>query len=142
MATQGITSRTGVTALPLAQERTQEAPARARGAVWPLLPALASGLLLYLSYFPVGWGWLAWVALVPLLCLVRSPARARAVYLAAWVGGLAFYWPVLQWLRVADPRMYLTWGFLAIVCALYVPLALYLLRKLDRRTRLPLTVTL
>ena len=36
-----------------------------------LLPALASAALLWLCYFPVNWGWLAWVALVPLLALVR-----------------------------------------------------------------------
>src|SRR5689334_21254040 len=50
---------------------------------WPcLIPAVFSGMLLYLCHFsPVGdWlalyglapgGWLAWIALVPLLCLVR-----------------------------------------------------------------------
>src|SRR5438874_13304294 len=79
-------------------------PAGARPRV--LLPALASAALLWACYFPLAWGWLAWVALVPLLCLVRSDARPRRIYLAAWVGGLAFFWPVLQWMRVADFRMY------------------------------------
>src|ERR1051326_7051446 len=65
-----------------------------------LLPALASAALLYLCYFPLDWGWLAWVALVPLLCLVRSAARPRRIYFAAWLGGLAFFWTALQWIRV------------------------------------------
>jgi apolipoprotein N-acyltransferase len=97
---------------------------------------------LWLSYFPVACGWLGWVALVPLLTLVRSPARPRAVYVPAWVAGLAFFWPALQWMRVADERMYATWAFLATYCALYFPLALCLVRFLERRTALPLLLTL
>src|SRR5437763_4937811 len=65
-----------------------------------LLPALATALLLTLCHFtllPVLCGWFAWVALVPLLCLVRSAARPRRVYLAAWVGALVFFFFVLQW---------------------------------------------
>jgi apolipoprotein N-acyltransferase len=107
-----------------------------------LLPCLLTAGLLYLCYFPAACGWLAWVALVPFLALVRSPARARAVYFSAWAGGLALYAPLLQWLRVADPRMYFTWAFLTLYCSLYFPLALYLVRRFDRRTRLPLVLTL
>jgi apolipoprotein N-acyltransferase len=107
------------------------------------LPALATGGLLWLCHFPLAWGWLlGWVALVPFLSLVRSTATGWRVYLAAWLGGLAFFVPVLQWMRVADPRMYFTWIGLAIYCALYFPGGLGLLRVLDRRTRLPLVVTL
>jgi apolipoprotein N-acyltransferase len=106
-----------------------------------LLPALAAAGLLWLSYFPVACGWLGWVALVPLLSLVRSEARPPRIYLAAWASGLAFYWPALQWMRVADPRMYATWAMLATYCSLYVPVAIWLLRRLDRRTRWPMTLT-
>jgi apolipoprotein N-acyltransferase len=97
-----------------------------------LLPALASSVLLWLCFFPVAWGWLAWVALVPWLTLVRSPQRPWRLYLAAWLGGLCFYCPVLQWMRVADPRMVATWLLLTVHCSLFVPPALYLLRRLDR----------
>jgi apolipoprotein N-acyltransferase len=107
-----------------------------------LLPALATALLLWLCYYPAACGWLAWVALVPLLCLVRTSASARRVYLGAWVAGLLFFGVTLQWMRVADLRMYATWIALAIYCALYFPVALYLLRRLDRGTRWPLVVTL
>jgi apolipoprotein N-acyltransferase len=103
--------------------------------------ALASSGLLWLCYFPVAWGWLAWVALVPLLALVRCRARPGKVYLAAWCGGVAFFGPALQWLRVADERMYFTWVALALYCALYFPLGVYLVRRLDRGTRLPLVLT-
>ena len=109
---------------------------------WPrLLPALLTGGLLYACHFPLAWGWLGWVALVPLLALVRSPASGGRVFLCAWAGGLVFFWAALQWMRVADVRMYATWAMLATYCALYIPLAVLLTRRLDRRTRLPLVVT-
>src|SRR5262249_32620076 len=50
-------------------------------------------------------------------------------------------WPALQWLRVADPMMYYTWGALATYCSLYVPLGIWLVRRLDRGTALPLSIT-
>jgi apolipoprotein N-acyltransferase len=107
-----------------------------------LPPALMTGGLLWLCYFPVACGWLAWVAQVPLLCLVRLPRRRwRFPHIAAIAGGLVFYFLAIQWMRVADPRMYFTWAFLAIYCALYFPLFVFLVRLLDRRTRLPLVVT-
>jgi apolipoprotein N-acyltransferase len=90
----------------------------------------------------VAWGWLGWVALVPLLCLVRSAARPRVVYLSAWGGALVFFVPALQWMRVADPAMYATWLALALHCSLFVLAGVWLLRRLDRGTRLPLVLTL
>lgn len=109
-----------------------------------LAPALLTGGLLILCHFtvlPVVCGWLAWVGLVPLLCLVRSPARPWRVYLSSWAGGLLFFWFVLQWMPVADDRMYYTWAALATYCSLFFPLGIFLVRRLDRLTRLPLVVT-
>jgi apolipoprotein N-acyltransferase len=103
--------------------------------------SLTTGVLLWLCYFPVACGWLVWIALVPLLTSVRNAARPRWIYLSAWLGGLAFDLAAIQWMRVADPRMYATWIGLAIYCSLYFPLAIYLIRILDRRTRLPLVLT-
>ena len=138
-----IVQKTGSdqTALPTPETSNAVAPSPPAipWTVW--LAPLASAGLLYLSAFPVACGWLAWVALVPWLCLVRAPGRPRRLYFAAWIGGLAFFWPVLQWMRVADERMYITWATLATYCAVYFPLALYLVRLLDRRTRLPLVLT-
>src|SRR4051794_10752625 len=87
---------------------------------WPLVPAaLASSGMLWLCFFPVGWGWLSWIAVVPLLCMVRSQARARGIYFSAWLSGLAFFFPALLWMPVADPRMYYTWAMLAVYCSSY-----------------------
>src|SRR5262249_16313741 len=106
-----------------------------------LVAAVLSGALLWLCYFPVACGWLAWVALIPLLCLVRSDARPWRVYLGAWLGALVFYAPAMQWMRVADHRMYATWIGLTLYCSLFFPAGFYLLRRLDRRTPLPLALT-
>jgi apolipoprotein N-acyltransferase len=105
-----------------------------------LWPALFSSLLLWLCFFPVNWGWLAWVSLVPLLILVRSDARPRRIYFTAWLVGLAFFVPALQWMRVADPMMYVTWIALAVYVALYFPAAVFFTRLLDRHTRMPLLI--
>ncbi len=136
-------SATAIAASPVPKPAASVAPAR-RGprARFLLLAALATAGLLWLSYFPVNCGWLAWFALVPLLVLVRATGRPRLVYLCAWVGGLAFYLPALQWMRVADPRMYFTWIVVALYCSLYFPLAILVVRYIDRGTRLPLALTL
>jgi apolipoprotein N-acyltransferase len=105
------------------------------------LPALATGGLLWLCHFPVAWGWLGWIALVPFLSLARSSAKARWIYLSAWAGGLAFFVPALQWMRVADERMVYTWLGLALFCSLFFPLALFLIRRIERGTPLPLVVS-
>src|SRR5438105_8448234 len=89
---------------------------------------MTSALLLYLCYFPVAWGFLGWVALVPFLLLVRTSMGNFLRYVTAFAIGYAFYCPVLQWMRVADDRMYITWLALAAYCAVYFPLGLFLLR--------------
>lgn len=91
-----------------------------------------SALLLNLSYFPVGWGWLAWVALVPWLMLVRADIRNRDRYLLAWLSALAFFMPALRWMRVAHDAMFYSWIGLSLACSWFAPLALWLIRRLDR----------
>src|SRR4051812_29054324 len=111
MATQTIqTPRPVPAALPAAEPT----PVAGRVRAWsPWLCALASAVALYLCYFPVSFGALAWVALVPLLALVRLPARPRTIYLACFAGSMAFHWAALQWVRVADWMMYFAWVLLA-----------------------------
>jgi apolipoprotein N-acyltransferase len=102
----------------------------------------ASGVLLFLCHFPVAWDWLAWVALVPLLTTLRSPARTRWLFLSSWVGGLIYYHAAISWMTVADTRMIACWVLLATYCSLYFPVTVYLVRRLDQHTRLPLVLTL
>ena len=145
MAVQEMTeARMSITpALPQSRPEIEPDPLSTAPGARVLLPlALTTGGLLWMCHFPVACGWLAWVALVPLFTLIRSRARARTVYLSAFAGGLLFYWSALQWMRVADPMMYYSWGFVATYCAVYFPVTILLLRFLERRTALPLPVTL
>jgi apolipoprotein N-acyltransferase len=111
--------------------------------------ALVTSGLLWLSYFPVNWGWLAWGALVPLLTLLRAHATFRFRFLWAWLSGLAFFVPVLWWMHAADglqggiigPMTTASYA-LGVYCALYFPAAIFLVRRLDRLTPLPLALTL
>jgi apolipoprotein N-acyltransferase len=105
-------------------------PTRPRSRVF--LPAILSGVLLYCAYFPLNLGFMAWIALIPLLSLVRANARPSRIYLAAFVGGLVCYGPAIQWMRVAHPAMYAAWMVLAVYCSLAQVLAIWLVRKLDR----------
>jgi apolipoprotein N-acyltransferase len=125
-------------------------------AVWPVRLALlgaslASAGLLWLAYFPVAWGWLGWVALVPLMLLLRARETARFLFLCGLLAGVAFFVPALWWMHAADGLRdsFLSIGpmtaaayALALYCALYVPVALSLLRRLDRSVPLPLFLTL
>lgn len=119
----------------LAPEPRQQRPGR-------LWPSLASSVLLYLSFFPVAWGWLGWVALVPLLFLVRSRARTRRVIGFAFLVGIGFNLPALQWFRVAHVSMYFAWIFLVLLCSFYFLAAIAALRIIDRHCRVPLVVSL
>ena len=102
--------------------------------------AAATALLLWLSFFPMNWGFCAWFALVPLLALVRGRQSTRAAFVTAWLGGFLFFIAALQWTRVAHPYMYGTWLALALYCSLYVAFSVPLLRRLDRLV--PMTISL
>ncbi len=134
--------------MPITARREQPAPSTPTRAMnrprvdWACFAAgLLTAGLLWLSYFPSNWGWLGWVALVPWLMLVRAELRNALRYSIAWLSGLALFVPALSWMRVAHESMFYSWLGLALYCSWYFPLALWLIRRLDRRTRLPLTLT-
>ena len=106
-------------------------------------PAMASGVLFWLSFFPANLGPLMYVALVPFLALVRADGvSVGRRYSAAWLGGVVFAFLAMKWLRVAHPMMaLLAWPGMTLWCSLFWPLALLLLRKLDR-LKLPFALTL
>jgi apolipoprotein N-acyltransferase len=103
--------------------------------------ALLSGVMLFLCHFPVAWGWLGWVALVPLLVLVRVEVGGRWRYFCAWLAGSVYLWPAISWMTVADMRMVACWALLSFYCSLYFPLAIGLVRRLERGTNWPLFLT-
>ena len=107
------------------------------------LPATLSGVLLWVAFYPVNAGPVALFALAPFLTLVRAESPRRwPRYLAAFAGGLVFSALAIKWVAVAHPMMALfTWPAGSVYCALYWPVALYLLRRVDR-VGMPFSVTL
>jgi apolipoprotein N-acyltransferase len=103
--------------------------------------AVLAGILLWLSYFPAGWGWVAWFALAPGLLLVRADVPNRRRYLVAFLGALVFNVAALSWMNNGDSTMIYLWVLLAIYCSWFFASGVGLIRRLDCRTRLPLTVT-
>src|SRR5262245_33589233 len=124
---------------PLARPPVAYAPGSPRRKL--LVLALISGAMLFLCHFPVAWGWLGWVALVPLLPLVRAEVGGRWRYFCAWVAGSVYFWPAISWMTVADTRMVACWALLSFYCSLYFPLAIALVRRLERGTGWPLVLT-
>ena len=96
---------------------------------WAIGLGFLSSTLLYLSYFPENFGFLGWVALVPMLYVMQCKVQASTKFLAASVCGFCFFTPALQWMRLADPMMYLTWIGLAIYCTIFFVTALFIISK-------------
>lgn len=63
----------------------------------PVLYAVFSGVLLFLSYPPFSYGAFAWIALIFLLASVRGTASRLDAFGAGFAGGLAFFIVSLQW---------------------------------------------
>jgi len=89
----------------------------------------SSMILLWLSFTPVDWSSLAWIALVPLIQLLRLKSLPPRAYLVTW--SVAFVWALctLQWMRLGHPAMFLALVALAFYVALYVPTFVWLGRR-------------
>lgn len=60
---------------------------------------ILSAVLLWLSFPPVDWGWLAWVSLVPLVLALRPATRPRQGYALGLFWGAGFYGILLWWMQ-------------------------------------------
>ncbi|AMV21174.1 apolipoprotein N-acyltransferase [Planctomyces sp. SH-PL14] len=107
----------------------------------PWLLSTVSAVALWASFTPLDFGPLAWVALVPVLLLVRMPQATRKMYLALAVGGWLFSLMTLQWMRLGDPAMYFAWAALAFYVGLYFPVFVGLARIAVHRLHVPLLVS-
>jgi apolipoprotein N-acyltransferase len=102
----------------------------------------SSGVLLWTAFFPFDLGPVAFFALAPVLTIARADGFGKWVrFFAAYCGGLVFFLLALSWVPVAHPAMYAAYFGLAFVCALYWPVAIVLIRRLDRWNRPMLSLT-
>lgn len=61
--------------------------------------SILSATLLWMAFPPVDWGWLAWVALVPLVLVLRSARRPRQGCATGFLWGTCFYGILLWWMQ-------------------------------------------
>ncbi len=120
-------------------EAARSAPREARGRA-ALLVSLLSAVTLWASFTPLDWAPLAWVALVPLMLLVRIEQPTSRMYRAVYAGGLVLNLLALQWMRLGHWTMYGAWVALALYLALAFPLFVGLSRVAVHRLRIPLVL--
>ena len=105
------------------------------------IAGLASGLLLWLAFPPVGWAWLGWFAPLPWLWLVATPELpGKRPYWSAWGAASCFWLVYLQGVRLAHPALYGGWLALSFYVAAYSPIFMALARFAVHRWRWPLWV--
>ncbi len=104
----------------------------------PAIRAVASALLLSVAFPPVGWSWLAWVALVPLFLLVESRRSRAAIYFGSWLGGYVFWLIAIRWIAKSDPGAWVAWLVMALALSAFWPAFVLLARLGVRRLGLPL----
>jgi len=118
-------------------ELARSQPAPARGA-WAC--SLTTMLLLWASFTPLNYGWLAWLSLVPMLQLVRIERKTRWMYRSLFVSGLVWSVFTLQWMRLGDPAMVPAWGALSLYLAFYFPVFIAAARTAVLRFGIPMVV--
>lgn len=113
--------------------------------------SVLSAVLLWLAFPPVGWGWLAWIALVPLLLALRSVPQPRGGCLVGLVWGAVFYGVLLWWMQQFVARWtgsfwlgLAAWGALVLAQMLFAGVfgwGYVLLKSLSRTAALPIAYT-
>lgn len=105
-----------------------------------LILGLLSGGLLYASFRPIDFAPLGWIAVVPLLLLVRLPHPTRWMKSSLYLSGLVYFLATLQWMRLGDVSMYPAWLALAAYLAVFFPLFVVCTRACVWRLQMPLTL--
>lgn len=101
---------------------------------------MATVVLLTLAFPPVGWRWLAHVALVPVMIATVSLHRgAWRMAFTVYVGSFAWWLLTIDWLVPVTGGGYVA---LAAYMAIYLPTSAVLLRYLGRAYSLPFAVLL
>lgn len=101
--------------------------------------ALAGSLLMWAAQPPLAFSFLAWIAPVPWLMLVRADELpGRRPYRALYFAGMIYWLAAIQWLRLAHPAVYIGWFVLAAYLAVYIPVFVGITRVAVHRLRVPL----
>ncbi|MFI6042733.1 apolipoprotein N-acyltransferase [Nocardia sp. NPDC051321] len=108
--------------------------------LWRAVAAIVAGLLLFGSFPPRPWWFLAPLGITVLTLVVRGSGRLRAGFGYGFLAGLAFFVPLLPWTGIyVGP---LPWLALSTVCAVYIGLFGLMARLVGRLPGWPLWVAL
>lgn len=103
--------------------------------------AVPGSLMMFAALPPAALGWLAWIAPVPWLLLIRRPRfTGRWPYLKLWLSGFLFWFLALHWLRLPHPATSIGWVAVACYLGLYVPAFVALGRQAVHRLGLPFVI--
>lgn len=102
---------------------------------------IGGGLLLWAAFPPLDLPWLAWVAPVAWLWLIRSPKLpGRQAYAVLWLAGFVHWLCMLYGVRLAHPALNAGWLALAAYLGVYLPAFVGLTRVAVHRLRISLVV--
>src|SRR3989338_5060725 len=91
-----------------------------------MIPACVSGILLALSYAPVSWGFLGWIALVPLLISLESAKSRSQALTLGFAAGAVFFFFSLHWIiHVA----FIAWPLLVLLESAFFALFAWMARE-------------
>ena len=103
------------------------------------LLSLAGAVAMALVQPPADLWWAAWIAPLPWLFLVRAePLPGRHPWPMLWAAGFLNWLLAIHWLRLPHPATAIGWVLLSAYLAAYVPLFVWLARRLVHRWRWPL----
>ena len=100
--------------------------------------AAAGAVTMFLVHPPADLWPLAWLAPLPWLALVRADALPAGWVRVAWVAGLGHWLATIHWLRLHHPATAIGWVALSAYLAVYLPLFIWLARRLVHGRSWPL----
>jgi apolipoprotein N-acyltransferase len=102
------------------------------------LPAVAGAVTMFLVQPPADLWWAAWLAPLPWLAIVRQPAIGGRPWRMLWGAGFLHWLLAIHWLRLPHPATAVGWIALSAYLACYLPLFVWLARRLVHRQGWPL----
>jgi apolipoprotein N-acyltransferase len=102
---------------------------------------VTGALLLWMAFPPLDLPWLAWVAPIPWLWLIRLPELpGQRPYVVLWLAGLVHWLCMVYGIRMAHPALNAGWIALSAYLAVYLPVFVGLTRVAVHRLRISLVV--
>jgi apolipoprotein N-acyltransferase len=126
--------------------------------------AMISMACLWLAFPPVGWWWLGWIALVPLVWLIAIPhfpvvqvgqgelllprtssdegstSSAKSHYWMLYFAGAAYWLATFYFITFPHPALWLGWLAVSLYMAIYTPMLVGVSRILVHRYHLPIVL--